>query len=379
MKNISILLIAISLFSCTSKKKEATLPNSLDSLKNEKIKVEKIKDSLDLVLTEIQNKIEKLDSSKTLQSVTVIQVKPADFKHYIHIQGNTQTDKNIVVRPLASGQIIAVYVKEGQRVGKGQTLMQIDATVLKNSIAEVENQLSLATTTFERQKRLWQQKIGSEMQFLQAKTQKEGLERKIKTLKSQLNNYKIKAPFSGVVDDVMANLGDLASPQTPAVRLINLHKMYLESDVSENYLKDIKRGNETIVSLPILGDEITTKISKVGNYINPDNRSFKVRININNPKQNIKPNMLADVNIKDYEKKNTIVIPSNLVQIDEKGKSFVFVVIKDNDAYIVKKKIVETGREYNGKTEIIKGLEPKKQLVNEGSRSISEGQKVKVD
>lgn len=379
MKNISILLIAISLFSCTSKKKEATLPNSLDSLKNEKIKVEKIKDSLDLVLTEIQNKIEKLDSSKTLQSVTVIQVKPADFKHYIHIQGNTQTDKNIVVRPLASGQIIAVYVKEGQRVGKGQTLMQIDATVLKNSIAEVENQLSLATTTFERQKRLWQQKIGSEMQFLQAKTQKEGLERKIKTLKSQLNNYKIKAPFSGVVDDVMANLGDLASPQTPAVRLINLHKMYLESDVSENYLKDIKRGNETIVSLPVLGDLITTKVSKVGNYINPDNRSFKVRININNPKQNIKPNMLADVNIKDYEKKNTIVIPSNLVQIDEKGKSFVFVVIKDNDAYIVKKKIVETGREYNGKTEIIKGLEPKKQLVNEGSRSISEGQKVKVD
>lgn len=379
MKNISILLIAISLFSCTSKKKEATLPNSLDSLKNEKIKVEKIKDSLDLVLTEIQNKIEKLDSSKTLQSVTVIQVKPTDFKHYIHIQGNTQTDKNIVVRPLASGQITAVYVKEGQRVGKGQTLMQIDATVLKNSIAEVENQLSLATTTFERQKRLWQQKIGSEMQFLQAKTQKEGLERKIKTLKSQLNNYKIKAPFSGVVDDVMANLGDLASPQTPAVRLINLHKMYLESDVSENYLKDIKRGNETIVSLPILGNLITTKVSKVGNYINPDNRSFKVRININNPKQNIKPNMLADVNIKDYEKKNTIVIPSNLVQIDEKGKSFVFVVIKDNNAYIVKKKIVETGREYNGKTEIIKGLEPKEQLVNEGSRSVSEGQKVKVD
>ncbi len=379
MKNISILLIAISLFSCTSKKKETTLPNSLESLRLEKKKVEKIKDSLDLVLTQIETKIEQLDTVKKLQPVTVINIKPTVFKHFIHIQGNTETDKNIVVRPLANGQITGVFVKEGQNVYKGQTLMQIDDAVLRNSISEVENQLSLATTTFERQKRLWEQKIGSEMQFLQAKTQKEALERKIKTLKSQLKNYKIKAPFSGVVDDVMAKLGDLASPQIPAVRLLNLRKMYIESDVSENYLKDIKRGNETIVSLPTIAEEIKTKISKVGNYINPDNRSFKVRVDINNTKQHIKPNMLADVNIKDYEMKNAIVIPSNLVQIDENGKPFVFVILKDNDAYKVVKKLVQTGKEYKGKTLILKGLNPNDQIINEGSRSVSEGQKVKVD
>ena len=261
MKKIIILLIAISVFSCTSKKKEKALPNSLEGLKIEKKKIEKAKDSLDKILTEIETKLEKLDTVKKLQPVTVLTVKPTEFKHFIHIQGNTETDKNIVIRPLASGQITKVYVKEGQRVGKGQTLMQIDDAVLRNSISEIENQLSLATTTYERQKRLWNQKIGSEMQYLQAKTQKEALEKKIKTLQSQLKNYKISAPFTGIVDDVIAKLGDLASPQVPVVRLINLSNMYIESDVSENYLKSIKRGNETIVEFPTIGEKIKTKVS----------------------------------------------------------------------------------------------------------------------
>ena len=378
MKKISILILIISLFSCTSKKKENILPNSMEGLKIEKKKVEKIKDSLEQILTKIDAKIEELDTVKKAQPVTVIALKPTVFKHFIHIQGNTETDKNIVVRPLVNGQITRVYVKEGQHVSNGQTLMQIDDAVLRNSISEVENQLSLATTTFERQKRLWQQKIGSEMQFLQAKTQKEALEKKIKTLQTQLKNYKIRAPFSGIVDDVIAKLGDLASPQIPAVRLINLNNMYIESDVSENYLQQIKRGNETIVSLPTIGKEIKTKISKVGNYINPDNRSFKVRVDIKNRKHYIKPNMLADINIKDYENKKALVVPSNLVQVDENGNTFVFVVAKKDDAYQVVKKIVKTGKEYQGKTEILKGLTANDQIINEGARSISEGQEVLV-
>jgi RND family efflux transporter MFP subunit len=280
---------------------------------------------------------------------------------------------------LATGQITKVYVKEGQRVGKGQTLMQIDDAILRNSINEIENQLSLANTTYERQKRLWEQKIGSEMQYLQAKTQKEALEKKIKTLQSQLKNYKIKAPFNGIVDDVMAKLGDLASPQAPAVRLINLNSMYVESDVSENYLKNIKKGNETIVELPTIGEKITTKISKVGNFINPDNRSFKVRVNIKNKKNLVKPNMLADIKIKDYENNKAITIPTNLVQIDENGKTFVFVLVKEKDQNIVVKKPVEIGKDYNGITEIINGLTTEDIIINEGARNVSEGQKVKVD
>ncbi len=378
MKKISILLIAISLFSCTNKKKDKELPNSLEGLKIEKRKVEKIKDSIDKVLTKIEFKIDKLDTIKSLQPVTVLEVKHTVFKHFIHIQGNTETDKNIIIRPLANGQITKVYVKEGQRVNKGQTLMQIDEAILRNSINEVQNQLSLASTTFERQKRLWEQKIGSEIQFLQAKTQKEALEKKIITLQSQLKNYKIKAPFGGVVDDVIAKLGDFASPQVPVIRLLNLSKMYIESDVSENYIKDIKRGNETKVNIPAIGKEIQTKISKVGNFINPDNRSFKVRVDINNKHHFIKPNMLADININDYQNKKAITIPSNLVQIDENGKQFVFVVEKEKDSNIIKKKMIKTGKEYNGVTEIIEGLSAKDKLINEGARSVSEGQKVTI-
>lgn len=378
MKKISILLIAITLFSCTNKKKEKALPNLLEGLKIEKRKVEKIKDSIDKVLTKIELKIDKLDTIKSLQPVTVLEVKPTVFKHYIHIQGNTETDKNIIIRPLANGQITKVYVKEGQHVSKGQTLMQIDDAVLRNSISEVQNQLSLASTTFERQKRLWEQKIGSEMQFLQAKTQKEALEKKIITLQSQLKNYKIKAPFSGVVDDVIAKLGDLASPQVPVIRLLNLNQMYIESDVSENYIKDIKHGNETKVNIPAIGKEIQTKISKVGNFINPDNRSFKVRVDINNKHQFIKPNMLADININDYQNKKAITIPSNLVQIDENGKQFVFVLKKEQDNYVVKKNLLKIGKEYNGVTEILEGLSVNDKLINEGARSVSEGQKVTI-
>ncbi|HFS67289.1 MAG TPA: efflux RND transporter periplasmic adaptor subunit [Flavobacteriia bacterium] len=379
MKKIIILLITISLFSCSTKKEDKVLPNSLEGLNKEKQKLEKAKDSIDNVLATIETKLESLDTVKKLQPVTVLTIKPTVFKHFIAIQGNTETDKNIIVRPLATGQITKVYVKEGQRVGKGQTLMQIDDAILRNSINEIENQLSLANTTYERQKRLWEQKIGSEMQYLQAKTQKEALEKKIKTLQSQLKNYKIKAPFNGIVDDVMAKLGDLASPQAPAVRLINLNSMYVESDVSENYLKNIKKGNETIVELPTIGEKITTKISKVGNFINPDNRSFKVRVNIKNKKNLVKPNMLADIKIKDYENNKAITIPTNLVQIDENGKTFVFVLVKEKDQNIVVKKPVEIGKDYNGITEIINGLTTEDIIINEGARNVSEGQKVKVD
>lgn len=379
MKKIIILLISITLFSCTSKKKEKALPNSLEGLKTEKKKIEKVKDSLDQVLIKIETKLATLDTVKKLQPVTALSLKPSVFKHFIHIQGNTETDKNVIVRPLASGQITRVYVTEGQRVAKGQTLMQIDDAVLRNSINEVENQLSLANTTFQRQKRLWEQKIGSEMQYLQAKTQKEALEKKIQTLQSQLKNYKIKAPFSGIVDDIIAKQGDLASPQIPAVRIINLHNMYIESDVSENYLKNIKKGNETVVELPTIGEKMITKISKVGNFINPDNRSFKVRINLKNRNNLVKPNMLADIKIKDYENKKAIVIPSNLIQIDENGNKFVFVIKKEKDKNIVQKKIVEIGKEYQGVTEIVKGLSITDLVINEGARNVSDGQEVKID
>ncbi len=366
--------MSILIISC--KKEIKPLPNSIEALKIEKIKLEKFKDSIDGILLKIDNKITVLDTLKKLQIVTILPIKPTEFNHYISIQGNTKTDKNVIVKPMASGIITKVYVSEGQRVVSGQTLMQLDDAILKNSIAEIENQLLLAKTTFERQKRLWNQKIGSEMQFLQAKTNKESLEKKINTLRSQLRNYKIKAPFSGIIENIIAKKGDLASPQTPALRIINLHKMYIESDVSEDYLKSIKKGNSVSVNFPSLDEKIETKISQVGNYINPANRSFKIRINIPNKKEIIKPNLLADIKIKDYQSTNAIVIPSNLIQIDENGKTFVFTITKKESKSFVTKKIIEIAKEYNGNTHIKNGLKYTDILINDGSRNVSENQEV---
>lgn len=377
MKNkLLILLSIIILTSC--KKEEKPLPNSIKGLKVEKSKLEKSKDSLSVLILKIDEQLSKLDTVKKLQLVSAIKIEPSNYEHYISIQGNTMTDKNITVRPQSSGLITNVYVKEGQRVGNGQLLFQLDDAILRNSIFEIKNQLILANTTFEKQKRLWDQKIGSEMQYLHAKNNKEILENKITTLDSQLKNYKVFAPFNGIIDDLIANKGDLASPQTPLLQIINLNNMYIESDVSENYLTAIKKGNKALVTFQSLGKEITTKVSQIGNNISAENRSFKVRINVKNRNGAIKPNLLADIKIKDFDAKNAIVIPSNLVQIDGDGKEFVYVLEAKDSTNFAIKKLIKTESSYQDKTLITEGLELNENLITEGSRLISNNQEIEI-
>ncbi|MEE9348571.1 MAG: efflux RND transporter periplasmic adaptor subunit [Flavobacteriaceae bacterium] len=377
-----IIIISLSLLFIFSCKKEATkeipLPTSIAGLKLEKTKQEKVKDSISKIIVSIESKLSDLDTVKKLALVSSLKITPRNFEHYINIQGNTKTDKNIAVRPQASGLIIGAYVKEGQRVRNGQLLFQLDDAILKNSIFEVENQLVLANTTFERQQRLWNQKIGSEMQFLQAKNNKELLENKIVTLNSQLKNYKVFAPFSGIIDDLIAVKGDLASPQTPLLKIINLYNMYIESDVAENYLKSIKKGNKALVNFTSLDKDFTSRIAQIGNSIDPENRTFKVRINIKNKNGLIKPNLLADIKIKDFDVKNAIVIPNNLVQIDENGKNFVFILTKEDTKNIVTKKVIKVESIYQENSLISEGLTKEDILINEGSRTVSSGQEIDV-
>ena len=377
-KSILIIISFLILLSCKKEVKEIPLPTSIAGLKLEKSKQEKVKDSISKIIVKIENKLSELDTVKKLALVSTIKISPSHYEHFISIQGNTKTDKNIMVRPLANGIITGVFVKEGQRVKKGQKMFQLDDAVLKNTIYEVKNQLTLAQTSFERQKRLWNQKIGSEMQFLQAKNNKESLENKIKTLNSQLKNYRITAPFSGIIDDLIATNGDLASPQTPLVKIINLNNMYIESDVAENFLKSIKKGNKAIVNLESIEEKFITKIAQIGNAINSENRTFKIRINLNNKKGLIKPNLLANIKIKDLDIKNAIVIPSKLVQIDENGNNFVFTITKQNNKNIVTKKIVKVESTYQNISYISEGLNKDEVLINEGSRNVSLGQEIEI-
>ena len=378
MKKIAIILIALILASSCKKEEKAPLPNSIKGIKLEKIKQEKIKDSISKIIIGLDEKLAKLDTVKKLTLVSTLEIKPSHFKHFISVQGNTKTDKNIMLRPIASGLITGVFVKEGQRVYAGQKMFQIDNSVLVNSVNEVKNQLSLAQTSYERQQRLWNQKIGSEMQYLQAKNQKEALENKIKTLNSQLRNYRITAPFNGILDDLIATKGDLASPQTPLARLVNLNKMYIESDVAENHLTAIKKGSKVIVDVAAIGKIIHTKIAQVGNTISPDNRTFKVRINVPNRKGEIKPNLLANIKIKNIDIENAIVIPSKLVQIDQNGNNFVFVITEKENKKVVAKKQIVVQSSFENNSLISEGLTKEDLLINEGSRSISSGQEVEV-
>lgn len=374
MKKITFLFIAaIITISCGDDVKKS----SLEELNAQKtILVSKI-DSLNAALKSVEKEISKLDSDKNLQSVTILPVKNDVFKHFLEVQGVAQANKNIEISPELGGTVTAILVKEGQKVASGQLLIQLDDSSIRNSINELNTQLTLANTTFERQERLWKQKIGSEMQYLQAKAQKEGLENNLSSLRTQARKMKITAPFSGTVDEIFPRLGELTNPQMPAVRLLNLDNVYVEADVTETYLPIIKQGTETVVHFTSINKEITSKISQVSNYINPANRSFKIRINLNNPDQSIKPNLLADIKIVDFETKG-IIIPTSLVQQDQNGNNYVFTLVAENNEQKVVKNMITVANEYNHEIYISAGLTKNDILINAGARFVKEGDIVKI-
>ena len=372
MKNIFVLLSLSLILSCNKGSKQS---KSLMELNSEKTRLITQIDSLSNMLNAVEHQISKLDTTKSLTSVTTIKAEVKPFKHFIEVQGVVEADQSVELYPERAGAVTSIYVKEGQSVVKGQILVQIDNSILENNRAELLTQLELAKTTFERQQRLWNQNIGSEIQFLQAKAKKEGLENSLNSLNAQAEKLKIIAPFSGIIDEIFIKIGGLASTQTPAVRLVNLSKIHVECEVTETYLNTIKKDTDVNLTIPSIGKEWTSKIAQVGNFINPNNRSFKVRINLNNPENELKANMLADVKINDF--KNTgVVIPSALLQKDRDAKTFVFTLIKDDNSYKVKKTYVNEWSAYNNLSFISEGLTPNTLIVDKGSRLIKAGENV---
>ncbi len=376
MKYITLLLaISVSLVSCNQATK--TQQSDITKLQQEKTTLVKKIDSLNSQLKKIDTKIRKLDTSKPIQKITTLLVKDTIFNHYISLQGSVSSDKNILLNPETGGTIQRILVKEGQGVKRGQTLLQLDASILYDKVAELKNQLSLAQTTYERQERLWNQKIGSEMQYLNAKTRKEGLEKSLHSLYTQIGKMTIKAPFSGIIDEIFPKTGELAGPQTPLFRLINLNNMYIEADVPENYLKSITKGSTVIVHFEPIDKTLEAKVTKVSNYINPNNRSFKITINIPNKKQLIKPNMLADLKIRDFTASG-VVLPSSLIQMTQEGSNFVFIVQKDSIT-TVSKRTLRLGKDYNNSVFVKEGLKAGELIVDQGSKFIKDADQVIID
>jgi RND family efflux transporter MFP subunit len=375
MKKIIYLFIATSItVACNQAPKEQS-PNSLEA---ERFMLTTKIDSLNTKLQEVEAALAKLDTAKVLPLVTVLHVEHSSFKHYIEVQGVVMADKNIELRPELGGVVEQILVQEGQRVTAGQVLLQLNDDLIEKSIAELNTQLSLARTTFERQERLWSQKIGSEMQYLQAKTQLKSLESSMASLKTQADKMKIIAPFSGIVDEIFPKKGELTSMQTSLIRLIDLNQVYVETEVTETYLPVVKKGTEVLLEFPSIQKDITAVISQVGNYINPDNRSFRTRVNVSNPDGAIKPNLLADVKILDFEAQG-IAIPVNLIQQDQYGNDYVFTVKTVDNETIVTKQQVSTGLEYQQRVFIEDGLTENDILINAGARLIKAGDQVKID
>lgn len=381
MKKISLLSFLVILLACADDRKDVdTILNSEDitAILKKRDEINEKQRLLKSDLDKINQYLETIERKESAALVTVDIVKDTVFKHYIEVRGNVETDQNILLNAEFSGILTDIFVKEGQQVSKGQQLAKIDDGGLSSQLALQETQLALAKTTFERQQRLWEQKIGSEIQFIEAQATYEAALNANKQLRSQLAKTTILAPFSGVIDDILADPGQVVLPgQTPVFRLVNLNNMYIKASIPETYLKDIKPGVGVLVYLDALGEEIEGVIHQVGNYINPNNRSFDVRIRLPNKDHLLRPNLIATVKVNDYQVEKAITIPENILQKNAAGQSFISLYRPDSDSTgKAERRIIETGRSYSGMTEVISGLRAGDTIIMEGSRNLRENQKV---
>ena len=305
--------------------------------------------------------------------VSVLTLKDTIFNHYIDIQGNVNTKQNILVQPEMPGSLVELRVKTGQRVSAGQVLGRVDDGGMGQQLAQIQTQYELAKTTFDRQKRLWDQKIGSEIQFLQAQTQMTSLQKSINQIKQQLNKTLIKAPFSGVIDEIFVEKGQIVSPSPQGLmRIVNLGNMYVSTSVPETYIGKLKVGTTVDALITSIGKTYKGKVRQVGSYINPSNRSFGIEVSVPNPDNLLRPNQVAKLKIVDYSNKSAIIIPSNVIMQDAEGNKYVFVANKG----LAKKSLIKVGLSADNATEVISGLVSGDKIVTEGANSISEGMKL---
>jgi len=373
-----ILKISIVLLLLTSCKNSENKSNN--DLNSQKTSIIKQIDSLNKALIDIDKALGK-NQEEEIPKIKAQKANNKTFIHYIDLQGSIDTDGNVMAIPEVMGKVIKIYKKEGDVVRKGQILMTLDNSLIKNQISELQTQYDLAKTSYERQKRLWDQKIGSEMAFLQAQTQKNSLAKKIKTLRTQLARFNVKAPINGTLDELMIKSGEMAAPQKPVARIINLRKVYAQADVSEKYLSNIKKGTQVAIFFPELQKTKQAQITSVGNYIHPNNRTFKIRIDLYNDHNELKPNQTGNIKIKDFEAKDALVLPLSLIQEDRKGNNYVFVlqtVTNKKDTYKVVKKVLQLGQSYKDEIMILSGLSADDIIALQGARGLTEGDLVKI-
>lgn len=384
MKKIFLLIIFIAtLVSCGGDQKSVDSlieSGDLSAIKTKRTELNQQQRDLKAEIDKLNEYIDSHEKKERPALITAEVIKDTVFKHYVEVQGNVETDQNVVLNAEYSGVLTNIYVKEGQRVSKGQRLAKIDDGGLSSQVAQQEAQLALAKTTFERQERLWEQKIGSEIQYLQAKTNYEAARNTTNQLRSQLGKTIITSPFSGVIDDIISDPGQVVVPgQTPIIRLVNLSDMYVKASIPETYLTNIKKGTRVEVNLASINENFTGTVRQVSNYINPNNRSFEIQVEIPNKDGNVKPNLIATVKVNDYSAENAITIPENILQENAAGETIAYVYKPiDDSTGVAKRIIIETGLSYGNHTEVKSGLKKGDTIIKEGAKTLRDGQKVTI-
>lgn len=379
-KLLAFIAIAI-LFSACGSTGANEEPTDLAGLKSLLISKEKELGNLEAEIESLRVKIEDLDpdfKEKEIPVVELADIQRGEFKHYVEVQGLVQAGEERMVSVEMMGKIISLRVKDGDRVKKGQLLANIDTETIEKNIAELNKSLELAVDVYERQERLWQKKIGSELQYLQAKNNKERLEKSLATVQTSLDKAKVYAPISGTVTRVMAEQGELASPGVPILQLINTYRVKVNGDVPEAYVKNVSRNDFVQVKVPVLELDTRAKVSRVGSIINTNNRTFEVEVELPNPKGELKPNLLAILMINDYSSEDMVSLPLEFIQQDVSGQSYVFIARKEGEKYFAKKQIIKTGLAYEGLIEVTEGLQGDERIVSTGSQYLGDGQEIEL-
>ena len=386
MKKIISTLSLIFLFiTCTQQNtensdKSLSEDNNLKKLIAKRTYYTKQINDLSLELEKINSAIDALGGTEKRQLITAFKSKKQPFEHQLEVQANIKTRQNVLIYPEFAGRLIKLNVEEGQKVKKGTLLAIIEDAGLKDQLDQIKLQLDLTKTTFERTKRLWDQKIGSEMMYLEAQTRYKAAKKQVSQIRQQLAKTKIYAPFSGVIDEIPARLGSNLIPGvTPVLRIVNLNSMFAESDVPENYLPNITKGSKATVTIPALNLVQKTQVHQTGNFISATNRTFRVEARLENPEGIIKPNLNARLSIIDYYNPEAIMIPLRVIRENANGQPYVFILSnpeKDN-GYTTEKRMIVLGKSKEEMIEILEGVKTDELIADEGVSLLVSNQKVK--
>ena len=383
-KFYTILLITV-IIGCNSSGStsiESLIENKdLDELKKRKDEYVNAMNAMKVELNEINSGIAFLDENERLTLVSKYEIKEQVFTSYIEAQANLKTRKNILILPEFQGTLEKIYVDEGQNVSKGKLLAEINDSGLKDQLDQLIIQRDFAKENYERIQRLWENNIGSEIQFLKSKSDFESIQKGVDQMRDMLSKTKIYAPFTGVVDEIIANQGSNLIPGvTNILRLVNLDDVYAEAFVSEKYISSISNGTEALVKIPLLNKEIQSEVTQTGNFIDPNNRTFRIEIPVDNSDRRIKQNLDAKILINTYKKDNAVVVPLRIIREDAEGKNYIYVMDEDkkDGVYITRKAVIKIGNKSNTDAEVIEGLNFGEIIVLEGANLVEDLQRVKL-